>query len=80
MSNLHSRLDSHLFVRLHRTTVFLADAPGALAGTRPSHASCMGRCNASHHPEGGVVYGPLVMGKARVKTPRTRICSRGMPA
>ena len=26
MSNLHSRLDSHLFERLHRTTVFLADA------------------------------------------------------
>jgi len=26
MSNLHSRPDSHLFERLHRTTVFLADA------------------------------------------------------
>ncbi|MBB2983385.1 hypothetical protein [Paraburkholderia tropica] len=26
MSNLHPRLDSHLFERLHRTTVFLADA------------------------------------------------------
>ncbi|BCZ85166.1 hypothetical protein PTKU64_88410 [Paraburkholderia terrae] len=26
MSNLHSRPDSHLFERHHRTTVFLADA------------------------------------------------------
>ena len=53
MSNLRSRLDPHLFERLHRTTAFLADA------LRP----CWERADrillawgdASCHPAGDVV-------------------------
>ncbi|SOE87128.1 hypothetical protein SAMN05446935_7690 [Burkholderia sp. YR290] len=60
MSNLHSRPDSHLFERLHRTTVFLADAlrPCRERADRMLHAWG----DASHHPAGDAVYArPLVI-------------------